>query len=108
MPEGGALLPLTGTGEGMSEVGITPSTVAVIVGKTVAVGNCDVGAVGVIVDSLKKPTVVGVVAGAGLGGFCQTKIKPPVKTHSPMTPQPKPLRMNRSKIAKNFLEDSLD
>lgn len=105
------MLPETGTGEGMegiSEVGITPSTVGEIVGNSVAVGKPGTGAVGVTVDAFESPSCVCVIVGAGLGGFCQIKIKPPISTHNPMTPQPKPLRRNRSKIAKNFLEDSFD
>ena len=111
LPVGGAVLPETGTGEGtdgISEVGTTPSTVGVIVGNRVAVGNCEIGAVGVTVETPESPTAVCVMVGAGLGGFCQTKINPPVRRHSPITPQPKPLRRNRSKIAKNFLDDSTD
>ena len=89
----------------MSEVGIPPSTVGVNVGNIVAVANSDVGPVGVRVDSLKNPATVGVLVGTGRGGFCQTTIKPAVSTHNPITPQPRPLRRKRSKIAKNFLED---
>lgn len=88
----------------MSEVSTTPSTVGVNVGNSVAVGNCEIGAVGVSVGGSKSPA--GVKVGTGLGGFCQTKINPPISTHNPITPQPKPLKRNRSKIAKNFLEDS--
>ena len=101
-------MPESGTGDGMSEVGITPSIVGVNVGKTVAVPNSDVATEGVGVDSLKNSATVGVVVGTGRGGFCQTTINPAVSTHNPITPQPKPLRRNRSKIAKNFLEDSFD
>lgn len=92
--------------EGIGEAGITPSTVGVIVGNSVAVGNPETGAVGVTVDTLESPT--GVKVGTGLGGFCQTKINPPIRRHRPITPQPKPLRRKRSNIAKNFLEDSID
>ena len=111
LPVGGAVLPETGTGEGtkgISEVGITPSTVGVMVGNRVDVGNCEVGAVGVIVEIPESPIGVCVIVGTGLGGFCQTKINPPVRRHSPITPQPKPLRRKRSNIAKNFLEGSTD
>ena len=88
----------------MSEVGTTPSTVGVNVGNSVAVGNWEIGAIGVTVGGSKSPA--GVNVGTGFGGFFQTKIKPPINTHNPITPQPRPLRRNRSKIAKNFLEDS--
>ena len=111
LPVGGAVLPETGTGEGtegISEVGTTPSTVGVMDGNRVAVGNCEIGAVGVTVETPESPTGVCVIVGTGLGGFCQTKIKPPVRRHNPITPQPKPLRRKRSNIAKNFLEDSFD
>jgi hypothetical protein len=64
--------------------------------------------VGVAVETPESPTAVCVMVGAGLGGFCQTKINPPVRRHSPITPQPKPLRRKRSNIAKNFFEDSID
>jgi hypothetical protein len=105
------MLPETGTGEGMegiNEVGITPSTVGIIVGNSVAVGKPETGAVGVTVEPFESPTCVCVMVGAGLGGFCQTKINPPVRRQSPITPQPRPLRRNLSNIAKNFLEDSFD
>jgi len=106
LPDGEATFPEIGTGEGMREVGTTPSTVGVIVGNRVAVGNCETGAVGVAVGISESPA--GVNVGTGLGGFCQTKINPPISTHNPITPQPRPLRRNRSKIAKNFLETSFD
>ena len=102
------MFPETGTGDGMSELGIAPSTVAVNMGNKVAVAGCAVDSVGVIVDSLKNPIVVGEVVGTGFGGFCQTNTNPPSSTHKPITPQPKPLSRNRSKIAKNFLEESID
>ena len=53
------MLPETGTGEGMEgigEVGITPSTVGIIVGNSVAVGKPGTGAVGVTVDAFESPT----------------------------------------------------
>lgn len=105
------MLPETGTGEGIngiSEVGIAPSTVGVNVGNSVAVGKPESRAAGVTVNTFESPTSVCVTVGTGLGGFCQTKINPPVSRHSPITPQPNPLRRNLSKIAKNFLEDSTD
>jgi hypothetical protein len=111
LPVGEAVLPDTGTGEGIegiSDVGTTPSTVGVIVGNGVAVDEPESGAVGVTVDTFESPTSVCVTVGTGLGGFCQTKIKPPIRTHNPMTPQPKPLRRNLSNTAKNFLEDCID
>lgn len=100
------MLSETGIGEGINEVGIAPSTVGVKVGNPVAVGNPETGEVGVTVDISESP--IGVEVGTGLGGFCQTKIKPPIRRQSPITPQPRPLRRNRSNIAKNFLEDSFD
>jgi hypothetical protein len=103
------MLPETGTGEGtegISEVGTTPSTVGINVGNIVAVGTPEFGAVGVTVDTLESPT--GVIVGAGFGGFCQTNINPPIRRHMPITPQPRPLSRNLSKIAKNFLDDSTD
>jgi hypothetical protein len=72
----------------------------------VAVGNPETGAVGVTVRISESPA--GVKVGTGFGGFCQTKIKPPIRRQSPITPQPRLLRRNRSKIAKNFLADSFD
>ena len=104
-------MPLLATGDGIGEERGVPLTDVATGATEVSIGNpvaVKIPGTGVVVmvgvTALGVP-IVSVEVGFGFGGFCQTKTNPPIRIHSPNTPQPRPLNKNLSNVAISFLGD---